>query len=114
MDIVHAFVLGCDTKNPKIVHHCLSAMQKMIQHEAVSFVSIPSSEIIPCLVFCFQTAAMSIINTLWVLMEAGVEELKLLQTAILLITTNTVIQHDALARVCYLRNSCIFFWRKFT
>lgn len=84
-DIVHAFVLGCDTKNPKIVHLCLSAMQKLIQHEAISF-----------------TAAMSIINTLWVLMEAGVEELKLLQTAILLITTNTVVQHDALARALVL------------
>ncbi|ELU04807.1 hypothetical protein CAPTEDRAFT_201502 [Capitella teleta] len=84
-DIVNAFVLGCDTKNPKIVHHCLSAIQKLIQHEAMSF-----------------TAAMSVINTLWVLMEAGVEELKLLQTAILLITTNTVVQHEALARALVL------------
>ncbi len=32
-------------------------------------------------------------------MEAGVEELKLLQTAILLITTDSVVQHDALAKV---------------
>lgn len=49
--------------------------------------------------FDLQTSAASVINTLWVLMEAGVEELKLLQTAILLITTNTVVQHEALARV---------------
>lgn len=39
------------------------------------------------------------VNTLWVLMEAGVEELKLLQTAILLITTSSVVQHETLARV---------------
>ena len=32
-------------------------------------------------------------------MEQGIEELKLLQTAILLITTNSVVQHQALAKV---------------
>lgn len=32
-------------------------------------------------------------------MEAGSEELKILQTAILLITTNSVVQHEALAKV---------------
>ena len=32
-------------------------------------------------------------------MESGIEELKLLQTAILLITTNDVVQHDALSKV---------------
>ena len=46
-----------------------------------------------------QLAAANVVNTLWVLMEAGVEELKLLQTAILLITTSPVVQHDALSRV---------------
>ena len=49
---------------------------------------------------CLQTASTNVINVLWSLMEAGVEELKLLQTAILLITTNSVVQHDALAKVC--------------
>ena len=46
-----------------------------------------------------QTAANSIIGMLWNLMEAGLEELKLLQTAILLITTNSVVQHESLAKV---------------
>ena len=46
-----------------------------------------------------QPAANNVINILWVLMEAGIEELKLLQTAILLITTNSVVQHESLAKV---------------
>ena len=46
-----------------------------------------------------QTAADNIIGMLWNLMEAGLEELKLLQTAIILITTNSVVQHDSLAKV---------------
>ena len=52
--------------------------------------------------FIFQTASTNVINVLWSLMEAGVEELKLLQTAILLITTNSVVQHDALAKVRFI------------
>lgn len=38
-------------------------------------------------------------------MEAGLEELKLLQTAIILITTNSVVQHDSLAKVRMLKLS---------
>ena len=49
-----------------------------------------------------QTAADSVLGMLWQLMEAGLEELKLLQTAILLITTNFVVQHESLAKVLYL------------
>lgn len=52
-----------------------------------------------CCVAHKQTASTNVINVLWSLMEAGVEELKLLQTAILLITTDSVVQHDALAKV---------------
>ena len=48
-----------------------------------------------------QTAADSVLGMLWQLMEAGLEELKLLQTAILLITTNFVVQHESLAKVMY-------------
>lgn len=49
---------------------------------------------------CVKPAAANVVNALWVLMEAGVEELRLLQTAILLITTSSVVQHEVLARVC--------------
>jgi len=52
-----------------------------------------------CLMFV-KAAASNVVNALWVLMEAGVEELRLLQTAILLITTSSLVQHEVLARVC--------------
>jgi hypothetical protein len=47
-----------------------------------------------------QAAADAVIGMLWRLMEAGLEELKLLQTAILLLTINSVVQHESLAKVC--------------
>ncbi|XP_062616734.1 protein MON2 homolog isoform X2 [Saccostrea cucullata] len=84
-EVIQPFVMGCDTKNPKIVQLCLTAVQKLIAHEAVSV-----------------TAADNIIGMLWNLMEAGLEELKLLQTAIILITTNSVVQHDSLAKALVL------------
>ena len=46
-----------------------------------------------------QAAAQQVVNALWVLMEAGIEDLKLLQTTLLLVTTNNVVQHDSLAKV---------------
>ncbi|ESO95645.1 hypothetical protein LOTGIDRAFT_214760 [Lottia gigantea] len=84
-EIIQPFILGCATKNPKIVQLCLASVQKLISHEAIS-----------------TSAADSIINMLWLLMEGGLEELKLLQTAILLITTNSVVQHDSLAKALVL------------
>ncbi|KAK6177408.1 hypothetical protein SNE40_015515 [Patella caerulea] len=84
-EIIQPFVLGCATKNPKIVQLSLSCVQKLVSHEAIS-----------------TAAAEAIINMLWSLMEAGMEELKLLQTAILLITTNCVVQHDSLAKALVL------------
>lgn len=59
--------------------------------------------VLPRLYLSFvQTTADNIIKSLWNLMNSGVEELKLLQTAILMITTNSLVQHESLARVCYL------------
>lgn len=84
-EIIHPFVLGCETKNPKMVHICLIAVQRLISHEAISV-----------------TAADGILEILWQLMESGLEELKLLQTAILLITTNFVVQHESLAKALVL------------
>ncbi|XP_059173580.1 protein MON2 homolog [Physella acuta] len=84
-DVIQPFVLGCDTKNPKLVPQCLVAVQRMISHEAVS-----------------TAAADSIIGMLWRLMEVGMEELKLLQTAILLLTINSVVQHESLAKALVL------------
>lgn len=47
-------------------------------------------------------AANNIITCLWSLMESGTEELKLLQTVTLLITTNTIVQGETLAKVLLL------------
>ena len=38
-EIIQPFVLGCETKNPKMVHLCLIAVQRLISHEAISVVS---------------------------------------------------------------------------
>lgn len=40
-----------------------------------------------------------VVETLWMLMEAGIEELKVLQTVTLLLTTSAVIQGPTLAKV---------------
>lgn len=47
----------------------------------------------------FQAAAGNIINMLWQLMENGLEELKLLQTVLVLLTTNTVVHDEVLSKV---------------
>lgn len=46
-EIIQPFVMGCDTKNPKIVQLCLTSVQKLISHEAISVVSIAQSKVIP-------------------------------------------------------------------
>jgi len=52
-----------------------------------------------------QKGARYITDTLWMLMESGTEEVKVLQSVTLLLTTNTVVHGDTLARVCIiLRN----------
>lgn len=40
-----------------------------------------------------------ITNTLWMLMENGTEEVKVLQSVTLLLTTNSVVHGDILAKV---------------
>ena len=40
-----------------------------------------------------------VVETLWMLMETGIEELKVLQTVTLLLTTSAVIQGATLAKV---------------
>lgn len=50
-------------------------------------------------ILILQTAAGNIINMLWQLMENSLEELKLLQTVLVLLTTNTVVHDEALSKV---------------
>ena len=46
-----------------------------------------------------QKGARYITETLWMLMEAGSEEVKVLQSVTLLLTTNTIVHGETLARV---------------
>uniref|UniRef100_A0A8C6VTW5 Protein MON2 homolog n=1 Tax=Nothobranchius furzeri TaxID=105023 RepID=A0A8C6VTW5_NOTFU len=49
-----------------------------------------------------SAAAGNIINMLWQLMEIGLEELKLLQTVLVLLTTNTVVHDEVLSKAIVL------------
>ena len=84
-DLIQPFVLGCDTKHVKIIPICLSGIQRLISHNAVS-----------------KECSSLIINVLWSLMEAGLEELKLLQTAVLLLNTSNDVMHGDMAKALVL------------
>lgn len=65
-----------------------------------------------CDLRCFcpqQAAAGNIINMLWQLMENGLEELKLLQTVLVLLTTNTVVHDEVLSKVHTSVVLCVYF-----
>jgi len=49
-----------------------------------------------------QKGALYITNALWTLMENNIEEVKVLQTVTLLLTTNTVVHGDTLAKALVL------------
>ncbi|KAM9311030.1 protein MON2 homolog isoform 3-T3 [Gastrophryne carolinensis] len=84
-EVVQPFLMGCGTKEPKITQLCLAAIQRLMSHDVVS-----------------ESAAGNIINMLWQLMENGLEELKLLQTVLVLLTTNTVVHDDSLSKAIVL------------
>ncbi|KAI1905467.1 hypothetical protein AGOR_G00016500 [Albula goreensis] len=84
-EVVQPFLMGCGTKEPKITQLCLAAIQRLMSHEVVS-----------------EAAAGSIITMLWQLMENGLEELKLLQTVLVLLTTNTVVHDQVLSKAIVL------------
>lgn len=47
-EILQPFLLGCDTKNLKIVQLSLVSIQRLITHEAVSAVSRPCNQLFSC------------------------------------------------------------------
>ncbi|XP_070611693.1 protein MON2 homolog isoform X1 [Erythrolamprus reginae] len=84
-EVVQPFLMGCGTKEPKITQLCLAAIQRLMSHEVVS-----------------EVAAGNVINMLWQLMENSLEELKLLQTVLVLLTTNTVVHDEVLFKAIVL------------
>jgi hypothetical protein len=84
------FFMACDTKLPKQVQFALTGIHRMITSEAVS-----------------ASAAVNLVNCLWNLMENSVEELKVLQTVTLLVSTSDVLQSESLAKaiaICFRLN----------
>ena len=47
----------------------------------------------------FQSSSVNLVSTLWQLMEGGLEELRILQTIILLITTSNIVHGESLGKV---------------
>jgi hypothetical protein len=81
-DVIKPLILGCETKQPKIIQISLTSVQKVIEAKILNV-----------------SSASLLINTLWQLTDANLEELKVLQTIILLVTTTDVVKHELLAKV---------------
>lgn len=80
-DVIRPLILGCDTKQSKIIQICLASVQKIIEAKILNV-----------------NSASILIKTLWHLTDIGSEELKVLQTIILLVTTTDVVKHEHLAK----------------
>lgn len=80
-ELLEPFLMACESKIPKMIQVSLCAIQRLISYEVVS-----------------SNAAINLVDCLWILMEAELEELKLLQTVTLLISSNNVIHGDGLAK----------------
>lgn len=88
--ILYPLVHGCESKDLKVIKLSLGLMQRLIIHQTVDF-----------------KGARYITDTLWMLMEANMEELKILQTVTLLLTSSSVVQHETLAKclvICFRLN----------
>lgn len=83
--ILYPLVQGCESKDLKIIKFCLGMMQRLITQQVVD-----------------QKGARYITDTLWMLMEHGTEEVKVLQTVTLLLTTNTIVHGETLAKTLVL------------
>lgn len=82
---MYPLVQGCESKELKVIKYCLGLMQRLITQQVVD-----------------QKGARYITDTLWMLMENGTEEVKVLQTVTLLLTTNSVVHGETLAKALVL------------
>ncbi|CAF4212457.1 unnamed protein product, partial [Didymodactylos carnosus] len=82
VELLQPFALGCDTKQIKIVQLCLTAIQKLLQHHIIN-----------------QASAATTVNILSNLCDLNTEELKILQTVLLLVNTTSVVVHNTLANL---------------
>lgn len=80
-DVIRPLILGCETKQSKIIQICLASVQKVIEAKILNV-----------------NSASMLVNTLWLLTDNNLEELKILQTIILLVTTTDIVKHNLLAK----------------
>lgn len=104
VDLLQPFVLGCDTKQVKIVQLCLISIQKLLQHHIINQVIIEIVLLFICSNFpvlssISKASAATIVNVLSTLCELQTEELKILQIVLLLVNTTSVVVHSTLAAV---------------
>ena len=88
--ILYPLLQGCETKDAKIVRMCLGVMQRLIVNKVLDF-----------------KGASYVTDTLWMLMESGIEEVKIVQTLTLLLTSSHVVQNETLAKclvICFRLN----------
>ncbi|XP_052750934.1 protein MON2 homolog [Galleria mellonella] len=79
--ILYPLVQGCESKDLKIIKFCLGTVQRLIAQQGID-----------------AKGARHVVDCLYNLGQAGVLELKLLQTAALLMTTSDLVHGDTLAR----------------
>ncbi|XP_026318192.1 protein MON2 homolog isoform X2 [Hyposmocoma kahamanoa] len=79
--ILYPLVQGCESKDLKIIKFCLGTIQRLIAQQGID-----------------AKGARHVVDCLFNLGQAGVLELKLLQTAALLMTTSDLVHGDTLAR----------------
>ncbi|XP_018650113.1 hypothetical protein Smp_212080 [Schistosoma mansoni] len=79
--LISPFLSGCLSKNQKIIVLCLTALQRFINQKCLS-----------------EDASEAVVSTLWQLAESNVEELRILQTTILLLTSSSLIRGPQLAK----------------
>lgn len=84
-EIIQPFLLGCDTKSLRVVQISITGLQRLINNEALS-----------------ESSSVNLVSTLWQLMEGGLEELRILQTIILLITTSNIVHGESLGKAMVL------------
>jgi hypothetical protein len=79
--VLQPFLMGCDTKNDQIILLCLTSIQRLITHKILN-----------------EGASGNIVSILWQLMENNIEEVRLLQTSMLLLTTTNFVQGSTLSK----------------
>nr|XP_026494072.1 protein MON2 homolog [Vanessa tameamea] len=79
--ILYPLVQGCESKDVKIIKFCLGTIQRLIAQQGID-----------------AKGARHVVDCLYNLGQAAMLELKLLQTAALLMTTSDLVHGDTLAR----------------